>query len=179
MKKPLLFTVCFVLAFSTLRAQEPDPMMQEITTSVSIPVQISNGRQMFLKELLAGDERKAGEVRDYLRSRVQDTPYLAFTYMEQLLSMYWTRDYGGVLANTALADSLFSMQRDMKIPPTYDELAMKLLRMSTDSLAMLEERNSRLRAVDGLRRVLSKPVYGYGISFGGIGIGQGYRVQRP
>jgi hypothetical protein len=142
MKKSLLFAVCFISAFPLLRAQQPDSLMQEIVTNVSISVQISNGRQILLEEMLAGNEQKAAGVRNYLKSRTQNTPYMAFMPMEFFLSMYWTGDYGEILESTASADSesLFARPSDSLIWPTYDELAMKLPKMSKDSLPMLERK---------------------------------------
>lgn len=141
MKKSLLLITCFVLILPQLNAQQSDPLVREIETHTSLPVRISNGRQMFLEEILAGNERKAGEVRDYLTSQVQGTSYVAFSVIEYFLSLYWTRDYGGVLGNSAMVDSLFSSTpRESFIPPARDELALKLPQMSTDSLQMLEER---------------------------------------
>ncbi len=142
MKKLLLFFACFVAVPPFLHAQ-PDSLTQEIMIRVSTPVQVSNGRQMFLEELLAGNEQKAGEIRNYLNSLVHNTVYVAFTETEYFLSLYWTGDYDELLINTVMANPPFSRSRDSQIRPTYDELSMKMLPMTFIALEALDDKLDR------------------------------------
>lgn len=138
MRKFLLLAFS-VFCFPFLMQAQPDTLMQQILARPSMSTFISNGRQMFLEELLAGRAEKAGEVRNYLCYKTQGSNYLPFLGSEYFMTLYWTADYDELIINAMVADSVLnrSSSRSTVLPPR-DELYQVLPGYTADSVQTLQ-----------------------------------------
>lgn len=147
MKRSVLLILIIFLSIESF-AQREDLRKEILDYTDSTAEMITKGRSLLAEKFTEGDYNKVKEIRNYLKNNIRDTNYIIFYPIENWYLLYWTREYDQLLESilTAVPVSF----RTRKIRPADDFLFDKLLKISRDSIEILEEsiQLSNLRAID-------------------------------
>ena len=128
------FLILSILLLQLSSYGQKDSIREEILNySGSKSVIISNGRELLLNNLLAGNMTKVKEITGYLVTDVADDDYMVFYPEEYWLILYWTREYQKLIESIIHFDSDQIFLIGKKIEPQNDLLLDKLINQSRES----------------------------------------------
>ncbi|MDT0675803.1 hypothetical protein [Autumnicola musiva] len=139
MKKLFTMALClFIPGF--LMAQNKDLEREIKNYSDSKSQLISRGRKLLLDTFLEGNISKVRDVKDYLLNEVEDEDYAALYPGEEWTILYWTGEYYGLISAVTDFDENNYTEYQRKVLPPQDQLYLKLLERSMDSIEFLENK---------------------------------------
>ncbi len=99
---------------------------------------IIKGRRLLLDKFLEGDYQKVKEVKDYLKTELENEDYAALYPIEYWLILYWTQDYQELIKNMNELEAPQRANFARKIKPPYDLLFEKIRDHSLTSQLFLQ-----------------------------------------